>query len=184
MTCIASQLNTTVLSSLNQVFERWDVDSSGVLDKEEMSNALTDLGIQGAEAELVLRMLDTNGDGYVQYSEFLAGLLGMRLGLVEQHIDVVFAMFDSDNSGFLDKQELETLLGPQCPTPCLPPSVEKAAAKSALEDEGTLRGHLFNLLPDGATVSEMLDELDTSGNGCISRDEFRDYLLRNISVHN
>jgi len=170
-------------------------------------------------------MLDTNGDGEIAYSEFVAGCLDLRRDQVMQYLRVAFSIFDTNKDGYIDKQELATLLlnptkadpgkeGTQATTGKKTdkgyhtddeanntdgaaatqesedePEVTKTASWQASdeeEEEETISndkgdGVLAALLPDGATVGEILEELDTSQDGRISFEEFRAYLLRNIN---
>jgi len=215
MACIASQLNATRLDYINSAFERWDKDGSGMLSTEEFTQAMDDLGVQSHVSDVMVRMLDTNGDGEIAYSEFVAGCLDLRRDQVLQHLRVAFSIFDLDKDGYIDREELAKLL--LHPVKAAERGREEKQATTAGEESNTdnvsrddpnntheveaSQGHeseevqepmqctngkresslCTTLLPDGATVDEILEELDSSQDGRISFEEFREYLLRNIS---
>jgi len=54
------------------LFEKYDADKSGFIDKEELGNLCSDLGrkLTSEELEAALKDLDLNGDGNIDFSEF------------------------------------------------------------------------------------------------------------------
>mmetsp|Transcript_24367 Transcript_24367/g.67754 ORF Transcript_24367/g.67754 Transcript_24367/m.67754 type:complete len:775 (-) Transcript_24367:180-2504(-) len=168
MACVASQLSATSLNHINAAFARYDTDRSGVLGRQEMTQVFADIGISGSQADVVLNALDGDGNGEIDYSEFLAGCLDMRREQVVQQLKMVFMIFDHDHSGYLSREELEMWLAPKM--------------------DGAADSDAQKLMPDGATLDEVMGELDTSGDGKISYEEFRAYLMRDLvdptrSVH-
>lgn len=59
-------------------FQVLDADGDGVLSLEELHSLLTTLGdkLSPRECEEILRLADTNGDGRIDYKEFVKLLLG------------------------------------------------------------------------------------------------------------
>lgn len=179
MACVATQLNATKLRYLNETFESWDRNGSGVLDLQEMSEALADMGVRGGDVDTMLKLLDTDGDGHVNYSEFVAGCLDLQREQVVQHLRVAFSIFDLDSSGFIDREELDRML-----RPCLEGQASEEEGSTVSKGDDPASSELLRgLLPDGATLDEMLEELDSSRDGHISFEEFQAYLLRNITEH-
>jgi calcium-dependent protein kinase len=55
-------------------------------------------------------ILDTNNNGYVDYTEFLAGCMKSKIYLKEDYLKMTFAYFDKDKSGFITREELRKVL--------------------------------------------------------------------------
>ena len=65
-------------SKMRDMFVEWDVDGSGTIDPNELGNALGALGYQVThdEAKAVVSAFDDNGDGVIQYEDFVSLLCG------------------------------------------------------------------------------------------------------------
>lgn len=57
-----------------------------------------------------LQIMDTNNNGLIDYTEFIAAALQSQNYLNENHLKTAFAYFDKDNSGSITKDELKTCL--------------------------------------------------------------------------
>ena len=55
-------------------------------------------------------MMDLNGDGYVDYREFLTGLLRIYCSTFEQKTRFVFEIYDFDADGYVSKEDISTIL--------------------------------------------------------------------------
>ena len=55
------------------VFDGFDTDQSGTINKEELIKAFTNLGIEGTtqEFEASFEILDSSGDGELDFKEFI-----------------------------------------------------------------------------------------------------------------
>jgi calcium-dependent protein kinase len=58
----------------------------------------------------LIYMLDTNNNGYIDYTEFLAGCMKSKIYLREDYLKMTFAYFDKDKSGFITREELRNVL--------------------------------------------------------------------------
>lgn len=58
----------------------------------------------------ILQGADTDGSGTINYTEFLAATMSAQTFLREEYLKAAFKMFDTDGSGKIDKNELNTLL--------------------------------------------------------------------------
>jgi len=63
------------------------------------------------EAEQMLDAADLNNDGVVDFSEFKAVWHRKLLSQHDQYIHRVFAVFDDNGDGYIDKDELQGVLG-------------------------------------------------------------------------
>jgi len=58
----------------------------------------------------LIYMLDTNNNGYIDYTEFLAGCMKSKIYLREDYLKMTFEYFDKDKSGFITRDELRKVL--------------------------------------------------------------------------
>lgn len=54
--------------------------------------------------------MDLNNDGYVDYREFLTGLLRIYCSTFEQRTKFVFEIYDFDGDGLVSKEDISTIL--------------------------------------------------------------------------
>lgn len=57
-----------------------------------------------------MQKLDTNLNGYIDYTEFLAGCMKSKIYLKEDYLKSAFQYFDKDNSGSISLDELKSVL--------------------------------------------------------------------------
>jgi calcium-dependent protein kinase len=57
-----------------------------------------------------MNTLDTNNNGYIDYTEFLAGCMRSKIYLKEDHLRSAFEYFDIDQSGTITVEELKKVL--------------------------------------------------------------------------
>ena len=53
-----------------------------------------------------MEVMDSNNNGYIDYSEFIAACLQSHNYLMENHLLQAFAFFDKDGSGTISHEEL------------------------------------------------------------------------------
>ena len=58
----------------------------------------------------IVTAADTDGSGKVDYTEFLAATMDPELFLKEEYLRTAFDMFDTDNNGKIDGDEVHALL--------------------------------------------------------------------------
>lgn len=106
-----------LLERANKKFEEFDVDKSGHLESAELDqvvewtmSAFSDSDPKSYKAKLIER-IDTNKDGKLDRNEFmkLFDEYLTRIELVNRAI-YKFQEFDKDNSGFLEKTEIEEMV--------------------------------------------------------------------------
>lgn len=59
----------------------------------------------------MITKLDINFNGYVDYTEFLAGCMKSKIYLQEDYLVSAFTYFDKDQNGTISIDELKTVLG-------------------------------------------------------------------------
>ncbi|CAE8628548.1 unnamed protein product, partial [Polarella glacialis] len=148
MFCIAAGLGMKDMRELFQIFQILDEDLSGLLSREELRVGLIKLGVRQDPAAL-MAVMDLDQDGYISYTEFLAAALRLEEERGDRLMRYAFSMFDLDGDGYISMQELRQLLSGE--------------------------GPLADVLPDGHTVEEVMDDV-SKGEGRISFARFRSYL--------
>lgn len=129
---LASTLNSEELSDLRDQFNAIDVDKSGAISLEEMRQALAkDLPWTVMEARVleILEAIDSNTDGLVDFSEFVAATLHVHQ--LEEHDSekwqecskAAFDKFDVDKDGYISVDELKMYTGMKG---CIEPLLEEA----------------------------------------------------------
>ena len=99
---------------LRKCFILFDSNGDGHLDKEEMINGLS-LILPKEEAkrevERIMEIIDVDGNGFIEYEEFLTASLDKKKILTTGNVKTVFRIFDKDDSGKITPDELKMVLG-------------------------------------------------------------------------
>ena len=61
-------------------------------------------------ADKMFDCFDTDGNGTVDFVEFVIGICMMDSDKIEDKISIAFSLFDSDRSGYIDRVEVRDLL--------------------------------------------------------------------------
>lgn len=149
--CVAAHLQTAQVEKLSNIFKEMDVNNDGVLSQAEMESGLSDVGVDSNLITMLFDSVDVDKDGSVKYTEFLAGLLSMTSVLTNEVILQAFHIFDKDASGYVSIDELHEVL----------------------DDGGSVNS---DILPDGMTYEDVLKQIDVSGDGLVSQEEFCNFV--------
>ena len=87
--------------TLREAFRALDTENLGMLSMQEIKQAFKDSSMNADDVDRIFRTLDTNGDGLINYSEFLAATVDKKKALTMQNLQFAFHHFDVDNSGFI-----------------------------------------------------------------------------------
>jgi len=150
MFAIAAGMSMKDMRRFLTMFESLDLDKSGTLSMEELHKGLEKVGIQ-QDAQVVMNLLDLDQNGDISYTEFLAGAMQTVEDVTERVVQYAFETFDVDNDGFITMNELRSMLSD--------------------------RGPLADVLPDGTTVTEVMNEV-SNGQGQISLSDFRSFMTK------
>jgi calcium-dependent protein kinase len=63
------------------------------------------------ETEKIMRNVDTDGNGYIDYSEFIAASMNRKKLLSKNNLNLAFQSFDVDGSGTITIDEIRAILG-------------------------------------------------------------------------
>ncbi len=93
---LAAKLPEKDLDELRKLFISIDQNGDGKISLDEFSSSLINYGINYTEVECraLMDKLDTNNNGYIDYTEFLAGCMKSKIYLKEDYLRSAFQYFD------------------------------------------------------------------------------------------
>ncbi|XP_076922947.1 calcium-dependent protein kinase 19-like isoform X2 [Bidens hawaiensis] len=109
---IAENLSAEEIQGLKSMFANMDTDNSGTITYEELKTGLARLGSKLTEVEVkqLMEAADVDGNGSIDYIEFITATMHRHKLEREEHLYKAFQHFDTDNSGFITRDELETAM--------------------------------------------------------------------------
>ncbi|XP_010453282.1 PREDICTED: calcium-dependent protein kinase 17 isoform X1 [Camelina sativa] len=109
---IAGCLSEEEIMGLKEMFKGMDTDSSGTITLEELRQGLAKQGTRLSEYEVqqLMEAADADGNGTIDYGEFIAATMHINRLDKEEHLYSAFQHFDKDNSGYITMEELEQAL--------------------------------------------------------------------------
>ena len=108
---IVSQiLDSEYFSTLREVFTEIDKNGDGLLSPQEILEVVQRFDFKVNLPEL-LGQCDSDRDGYINYTEFLAATVDRSKAYSKERIREVFDTFDKNHDGKLDLSELKNFLG-------------------------------------------------------------------------
>ncbi|RRT48162.1 hypothetical protein B296_00053279 [Ensete ventricosum] len=101
---IAESLSEDEIMGLKEMFKSIDTDNSGTITYEELKAGLPKLGnlginISESEVRQLMEAADVDGNGSIDYIEFITATMHMNRMEKEDHLYRAFEYFDEDKSG-------------------------------------------------------------------------------------
>ena len=97
------------------MFTKLDADHNGFLTFEELEAGMSDIAkifhLEEDDVKEMLRAADNNGDGQVDYTEFIAAAMQKDLMLKRENLKSAFRLFDVNGDGTVTKDELKAVFG-------------------------------------------------------------------------
>merc|ERR1712061_564957 len=83
LSIIAQRATDSELKELNEVWKAIDKNNDGTLTIAEMRNGIqaTGVGASDEDIDAILRAIDTDGSGRIDYTEFIAATMEIKLYL-------------------------------------------------------------------------------------------------------
>jgi len=103
-------------AELLKTFQALDENGDGQLSTDELVKGYRKImGDAEAEAEVeaIMKVVDVNGSGYIDYTEFVMATINRQKLLSKDKLESAFKMFDKDGSGFLEIDEIKAIFGGQ-----------------------------------------------------------------------
>ncbi|PIA17475.1 EF-hand [Coemansia reversa NRRL 1564] len=138
--------NEQKIKELRDAFAIFDTDNNGEITREELGVLMRSLNHNPTEEEIsdMINEADENGDGKIDFSEFIALMArqSMNANDSEEEIVEAFRVFDKNGDGAISAQELRHVM-------------------TSLGEKLT-----------DAEIDEMIREADVDGDGLINYEEF------------
>uniref|UniRef100_A0A0G4IFX6 Calcium-dependent protein kinase 1 n=1 Tax=Chromera velia CCMP2878 TaxID=1169474 RepID=A0A0G4IFX6_9ALVE len=149
LTVIAQQMSETDIKQLKSIFLSLDKNGDGSLTVQEIRDGMAKAGMKDIprDLDILMKEVDSDGSGVIDYTEFIAASLDRRQYIQEDVCWAAFRVFDLDGNGRITADELQQVLG--------------------MDDVNAVFG--------GKNLSEiksMIQEVDKNGDGEIDFDEF------------
>ena len=112
MRVIAEHLSAEEVEVIKEMFALMDTERKGRVTLQELKAGLARVGSKLAEPEMELLMeaADVDGDGFLDYAEFVAITIHLQRLSNDQHLRTAFLFFDRDSSGYIERAELADAL--------------------------------------------------------------------------
>ncbi|KAL0371104.1 UNVERIFIED_CONTAM: Calcium-dependent protein kinase [Sesamum angustifolium] len=141
---VADYLSMEEVAGIKEAFDTMDTEKRGKVNLEELKTGLKHLGhqIPDTDIQILMDAADVDGDGSLNYGEFVVVSVHLRKMANDEHLHRAFAFFDKDGSGFIEIDEL----------------------RDALNDEDNANTE--------EVINAIMHDVDTDKDGRISYDEF------------
>ncbi|KAJ8426375.1 hypothetical protein Cgig2_000570 [Carnegiea gigantea] len=143
---IAEHLSMEEVAGIKEAFDTMDTRKRGKINMEELKVGLQKLGhqIPDAELQILMEAADVDGDGTLNYGEFVAVSVHIRKMANDEHLHRAFSFFDKNKTGFIEVDEL----------------------RDALNDDSDAVTNIDDV------INAIMHDVDTDKDGRISYDEF------------
>jgi calcium-dependent protein kinase len=113
LTLIASRIPEDQIKALRDTFSQFDKNGDGKLTAMELKAGISKIpGCTMTEEDVdnLMTVMDSNRNGFIDYTEFIAGCLQSHNYLQENHLKTAFAYYDKDSNGNISLDELKMCL--------------------------------------------------------------------------
>lgn len=110
---VAHRADNEAIRDLREAFRSIDTAGEGTITFEEFRVVLERAGISESSIRSTFDAVDHDGTGMISYTEFVAACLEGSSMVKEDMLVEAFDRLDSDDSGFISKENLRDILGNQ-----------------------------------------------------------------------
>ena len=106
-------ITRNMTKELRKCFIQFDSNGDGRLDKQELINGLKTVDTKNnleQEVDRVMSIIDVDGNGFIEYEEFLRASIDINKILTDDNIKIVFQLFDANNTGKITPMELKRVM--------------------------------------------------------------------------
>ncbi|PKA59946.1 Calcium-dependent protein kinase 8 [Apostasia shenzhenica] len=109
---VAEHLSVEEVADIKDMFEKMDINNKGRITLEELKLGLHKNGqqIPDADVQILMDAADVDGDGTLEYGEFVALSIHLKKLGNDEHLRKAFAYFDQNKSGYIEIEELSEAL--------------------------------------------------------------------------
>ncbi|ERN00909.1 hypothetical protein AMTRI_Chr03g139810 [Amborella trichopoda] len=109
---IAEFLSVEEAAGIKDTFQMMDINNNGKITFEELKVGLQKIGqqAQDADVQMLMEAADADGDGTLNYAEFVAVSIHLRKIGNDDHLRKAFLYFDQNQSGYIEIEELRDSL--------------------------------------------------------------------------
>ncbi|VVA32981.1 PREDICTED: calcium-dependent [Prunus dulcis] len=109
---IAEHLSVEEVAGIKEAFQMMDTGNKGKVTIEELRSGVQQLGqqIPDPDLQILMEAADVDGDGALNYGEFVAVTVHLKRMANDEHLHKAFAFFDQNQSGFIEIEELRNAL--------------------------------------------------------------------------
>lgn len=110
--CLIKTLPPEDLKRLDNAFNAIDLNHEGFIDLEELRKAFlkADIDVSEEEVSEMLKTLDSDGNGRLNYSEFLVAALNIKKYIKEKQLKQFFLSVDVSKDGYIDGKKVKAML--------------------------------------------------------------------------
>lgn len=110
---LASRIPEDQITALREAFSYFDKNGDGKLTGKELKEGIAkvkDCQLTEKDIDQAMDIMDSNKNGFIDYTEFIAACMQSQAYLEENHLKQAFSYFDKDDSGKISKDELKECL--------------------------------------------------------------------------
>lgn len=112
---IAHQCDAEEIVENKKIFFNIDKNNDGYITLKELKAAMKGR-LSEEELQTILRAVDTDKNGAINYTEFIAATLRQDVYQNSKNIQNAFEMLDKDGNGYIEEKELAEIIGVQLGT--------------------------------------------------------------------
>ncbi|KAM1168422.1 hypothetical protein FF1_030308 [Malus domestica] len=109
---IAEHLSVAEVAGIKEAFQMMDTGNKGKVTIEELRSGIQQLGqnISDPDLQILMEAADVDGDGALNYGEFVVVTVHLKKMANDEHLHKAFAFFDQNQSGHIEIEELRNAL--------------------------------------------------------------------------